>query len=77
MHLANLHGERFARYAGSVPRWLPKTSAWRDVGTIEVQPRLIAIHLRDCALFFLAYAFFEICEMMQGLGALPSLMQIP
>jgi protein-S-isoprenylcysteine O-methyltransferase Ste14 len=77
MYLANLHGRKFAEYARSVPRWLPKVSAWCDVAAIEVRPRLIAIHLRDSALFFLAYAFFEICEMMRGFGALPSLIHIP
>ena len=64
-------------YVRSVPRWLPRLSEWRDVPTLEVQPRLIAIHLRDSALFFLAFLFFELCELMRSLDALPSLFHVP
>jgi protein-S-isoprenylcysteine O-methyltransferase Ste14 len=76
-YLAGLHGGRFARYAHSVPRWFPKFSAWRDVPALEVQPRLIAIHLRDSGLFFLAYLFFEMRDLMQALGMLPALVHLP
>jgi protein-S-isoprenylcysteine O-methyltransferase Ste14 len=76
-HLARIHGATFACYAQSVPRWVPKFSAWRDAPTLEVRPRLIAINLRDSALFFLAFIFFEVCEIVRNLGALPTLFHIP
>jgi len=76
-YLAALHGTRFAEYVQSVPRWFPRFSAWHDVATLEVRPRLIAIHLRDSGLFFLAYLFFEICDLMQALGTLPALIHLP
>jgi protein-S-isoprenylcysteine O-methyltransferase Ste14 len=76
-YLVRLHGARFADYARTVPRWIPNPFIWRDVPKLEVQPRLIAIHLRDSGLFFLAYVFFETCELLQSYGAIPVLLHLP
>jgi protein-S-isoprenylcysteine O-methyltransferase Ste14 len=76
-YLASRHGAAFAGYAQSVPRWWPRFSAWRDVPTLEIEPRLIGIHLRDSSFFFFAFLFFEACEFARDFGVLRPLLYLP
>jgi protein-S-isoprenylcysteine O-methyltransferase Ste14 len=75
-YLSSLHGTRFAQYTQRVPRWFPKLSGWRDVQTLEAQPRLILRHLGDSSLFFLACIVFEVREYMWEVGVLPPLLHV-
>jgi protein-S-isoprenylcysteine O-methyltransferase Ste14 len=76
-YLAGRHGELFASYVQTVPRWWPRFAAWRDVPALEIKPGLIGIHLRDSSLFFLAFVFFKACELARDYGLLRPLLYLP
>ena len=59
-----------------MPRWFPRVSAWRDTVKLEVEPRQIALYLRDSSLFFLALIFFEASQFVHDVGILPTLIHI-
>jgi protein-S-isoprenylcysteine O-methyltransferase Ste14 len=74
--LVGIHGDKFADYLRSVPRWIPKFSKWRDADKLEVDPRVLLRQFRDTSVFFLAFIFFELCEYLREIGLQP-LIQLP
>lgn len=76
-YMAQLHGDAYARYFRTVPRWFPKFFLWRDAAIQNVQPRTVLIHLRDSALFFLSFFFFETLEYMRVVGGYNPLIHLP
>lgn len=75
--LAAAFGETFAAYAGKVPRFWPRLSAWRDADEVIVKPSLVLRTFFDASLFLLAVPLMEIKELLQRLGWLPVLFNLP
>jgi len=76
-YLAGIYGDVYARYVAAVPRWFPAIRRWCDIDTLEVRPRLIARHLRDSGLFFLAFLFFEVCEYGREIDLITPFFYVP
>lgn len=70
-------GQDYRAYLSEVPRWWPRFSRWRDVGSLTISPSLVATTFKDAALFALAIPALEILEMLQESGMVPVLLHLP
>lgn len=75
--LAGRFGAEYLRYRARVPRFGPKFSAWTDMETIEVSPKLFWRTAREGMLFLLVLPICEGVEWLQDSGHLVSFITIP
>lgn len=75
--LAEKFGESYRAYAARVPRLWPRFSLWRDVATIEVNPRLVLVTALDASVFLFSVPLAEGFEYLHDAGILPTLLSLP
>ncbi|WP_436642279.1 methyltransferase family protein [Microbaculum sp. FT89] len=75
--LADRFGATYDAYRARVPRFWPRFSAWKDVDTVETNPRLVLTSFGDGLFFFLAIPLVESIEFLHETGYLPVLFQLP
>ena len=66
--LAERFGPKYQDYMARVPRFGPRFSAWVDMDTVEVSPRLLWRTVREGMLFLLAIPLCEGIEWLQESG---------
>src|SRR5690606_15714813 len=85
-HVVILREERFLRqqfgatyeaYCASVPRFLPRFSAFKDTEEVAVYPRRLYVTLADGLIFFAAAPLFEGIEWLQMHHILPIYFRLP
>jgi protein-S-isoprenylcysteine O-methyltransferase Ste14 len=75
--LSDRFGAAYDDYCARVPRFWPRFSAWKDVETVETNPRLVLTSVGDGIFFFLAIPLVEGIEYLHDLGYLPVLFHLP
>lgn len=75
--LLQRHGEVFAQYLKSTPRFLPNPALWRPVERVEVIPRRVVSTFLDAMIFVAAIPLIEGLERLQQIGWLPVLVNLP
>lgn len=75
--LMQRHGQAFAAYCASVPRFLPDLRLWRDVPLLTVKPRNVAITFVDTLILMLTIPLADASEHLQRLGMLSVLIKLP
>lgn len=80
-NLLKIFGERYVRYAESVPRFLPRFQRYWSRQTLETNPRVLGRNLLEVAWFLVALALLEIVEHARGIDpkgpSLPTLAELP
>lgn len=74
--LANMHGDMFADYVRSTPRFLPNPRLWRDVFTVTVRPPKILRTFGDGLCFLIPVPLDAVFERLQSAGLLPVLLRL-
>ena len=69
--------EPYQRYMNEVPRWWPKFSLWNEPAEITVRPCFIRHTMMDALVFFIPWPVFEILQLLQSNGVIPSLLILP
>jgi protein-S-isoprenylcysteine O-methyltransferase Ste14 len=75
--LMQRHGQAFAAYCASAPRFLPDLRLWRDVPLLTVKPRNVAITFLDTFILMLTIPLAELSEHLHRLGMLPVVVKLP
>jgi protein-S-isoprenylcysteine O-methyltransferase Ste14 len=75
--LATRFGEEYERYRSRVPRFGPRFTAWTDMETIVVTPRLFWKTAREGLFFFLVIPYCEGIEWLQAAGYIEPLVRLP
>lgn len=75
--LLERHGEAYAAYLRSTPRFVPNPILWRPVECVEVIPRRVVATFLDAMLFVAAIPVIEGFEKLQEVGWLPVLLNLP
>ena len=75
--LSEAFGPAYGAYVARTPRFWPDLSKWRDEGALEIQPRFFLTTLRDGLVFLLAIPLFESIEMLQHIGWIATLANLP
>jgi hypothetical protein len=75
--LAARFGDDYETYRSRVPRFGPRLSAWTDMETIVVTPRLFWKTAREGLFFFLVIPYCEGIEWLQGAGYIEPLVRLP
>lgn len=75
--LLSVHGDAYARYMQSTPRWMPRWSAWSMPAEVRVIPRVLWKAFVDAGAFFLLYVLIEVARLLQLTGVLPMLLRVP
>ena len=75
--LLQRHGESYAEYLKSTPRFLPNPARWRSVESVEVFPKRVVNTFLDGLLFVAVIPVIEGMEKLQEMGVLPVLMNLP
>ena len=75
--LVEVHGEAYAAYLKSTPRFLPNPWKWHDKDEMIVQPDRVVQTFADGLFFLLAIPLAEYAEHLQQAGVLPVLMNLP
>lgn len=75
--LLKVHGETYAAYMRSTPRFFPNFSRWWDRETLTVHPVRIARTFADGLFFLLAIPVAEGLEYLQQIHVLPVLASLP
>jgi len=75
--LSEAFGLAYGAYLARTPRFWPDLSKWRDEGALEIQPRFFLTTLRDGLVFLLAIPLFESIEMLQHIGWIATLANLP
>lgn len=75
--LAGLHGDAFARYVASTPRFWPSLRGWRLEASVELRPTIFWKAFLDAGTFIVLYALVELAHTLRAAGALPVLLELP
>jgi len=75
--LVKVHGETYAAYLRSTPRFLPNPSLWWDRDSLTVQPVRVMRTFADGLVFLLAIPVAEGLEYLQSIHVLPVLANLP
>ena len=75
--LIKVHGETYAAYLRSTPRFLPNPSLWWDRDSLTVQPVRVMRTFADGLVFLLAIPIAEGLEYLQSIHFLPVLVTLP
>lgn len=75
--LLKVHGETYAAYMRSTPRFLPNPRLWWDREVLEVKPMRVLRTFGDGLVFLLAIPVAEGLEYLQNLHILPVLANLP
>ena len=75
--LTSIYGEVYQAYLHEVPRFWPRFSQWRNVETLEILPRRVAMTLYDGLTFLLAIPLALAFEAAQDRGVVPVLLTLP
>ena len=70
--LADLHGEAFAAYRRTVPRFWPRLRGWQEPDWVESSPRKFRQAGADAAWFVVVYIGLRAIAMAHSTGALPA-----
>lgn len=70
-------GASYLEYMERVPRLWPKFSLWRDVATLEVNPRLVRVTALDASIFLLSIPLSEGFEYLHDIGLVPVFLTLP
>lgn len=73
IRLARLFGPEYEQYCASVPRWLPRWSAYEEPATVVVVTAKVRQGLLDGMWYLWAFAFVELVEVLREHGVLPQL----
>lgn len=74
--LSRQFGAAYESYS-KVPRLLPNFSLWKDVATVEVDPKLVRTTALDASVFLLSIPIAEGFEYLHDIGWLPTLLTLP
>jgi protein-S-isoprenylcysteine O-methyltransferase Ste14 len=75
--LAALHGQEYASYARSVPRFWPDLSLRRDAGEVLVPAAVYFKAFLDAASFLLLYCLVIAGNLLAQYGLTPALLRLP
>jgi protein-S-isoprenylcysteine O-methyltransferase Ste14 len=75
--LLERHGEAYAAYLATTPRFLPNPARWEPVESVEVFPKRVVATFFDGMLFVLAIPIIEGFEWLQQIGWIPVLITLP
>lgn len=75
--LLERHGQTYAAYLASTPRFLPDPAGWRGLDTVEVYPKRVVMTFLDGMMFILAIPVIEGMEALQHAGVLPVVLNLP
>jgi protein-S-isoprenylcysteine O-methyltransferase Ste14 len=75
--MSERHGDAFAAYMASVPRFMPNLRLWRDLPTLTIMPPKILRTFGDAIFLLLAVPVAEGFEQLQNIGLLPILLRLP
>ena len=75
--LIKVHGETYAAYLRSTPRFLPNPALWWDRDTLTVQPVRVMRTFADGLVFLLAIPVAEGLEYLKSIHVLPVLANLP
>ena len=75
--LVKVHGETYAAYLRSTPRFLPNPGLWWDRDSLTVQPVRVMRTFADGLVFLLAIPIAEGLEYLQSIHILPVLANLP
>ena len=75
--LLERHGEAYAAYLKSTPRFLPNPGLWKPVDSVEVFPKRVVMTFLDGMLFVLPIPIIEGLEKLQEIGWIPVLLNLP
>jgi protein-S-isoprenylcysteine O-methyltransferase Ste14 len=75
--LVKVHGDTYAAYLRSTPRFLPNPRLWWDRETLTVQPVRVMRTFADGLVFLLAIPVAEGLEYLQSIHILPVLANLP
>lgn len=75
--LVKVHGETYAAYLRSTPRFLPNPGLWWDRDSLTVQPVRVMRTFADGLVFLLAIPIAEGLEYLQSIHILPVLATLP
>lgn len=75
--LLERHGEPYAAYLASTPRFLPNPALWKPVASVEVFPKRVVMTFLDGMLFVLSIPIIEGLEKLQEIGWIPVLLNLP
>ena len=75
--LVKVHGDTYAAYLRSTPRFLPNPRLWWDRETLTVQPVRVMRTFADGLVFLLAIPVAEGLEYLQSIHVLPVLANLP
>lgn len=75
--LVKVHGETYAAYLRSTPRFLPNPALWWDRDSLTVQPVRVMRTFADGLVFLLAIPIAEGLEYLQSIHILPVLANLP
>lgn len=74
--LIQRHGNAFASYLQSVPRFFPKLSGLTEPDTYTVRPKVIRRHILDALWFIFLLGFLQFVEALHALNILPTLLWV-
>lgn len=74
--LAHKFADQYKHYKSNVPKWIPKLSLWRAPEYIETKPGFVLKTMKDASMFFIAFPFFELLEILHETGSLPAFLTI-
>ncbi len=75
--LRHKFGTDFDRYCANVPRWIPRFKNWNSPDEVTVQPAMILRTMTDALMFCIPLLLFELIELLQSDGVLPSFIALP
>lgn len=75
--LAGLHGDAFARYAATTPRFWPSWRGWQLEASVDLRPAVFWKAFLDAGTFMVLFALIELAHTLRDLGALPLVLRLP
>lgn len=75
--LLKVHGQPYAAYMISTPRFLPNPALWWDVPVLDVRPVRLVRTFFDGLVFLLAIPLTEGLEYLQNVGWMPTFFGLP
>lgn len=75
--LAEIFGNAFVAYQADVPRFGPRFSAWQDMETLNIRPKLLWRTLCDGLVFLMVVPLFELIDWLQVSGIVHPIVHLP
>lgn len=75
--LLERHGEPYATYCRTVPRFWPRIGNWQGVEWVNIRPRKVVATFLEALVFLAAFPAFHLLQWAQTSGLLPVLLRLP